>query len=163
MKKVEYLLLGGDDCNRKIVVKDLLADVMFLSFEKGYNVTIEEDEGYNRVAKNGLNKLWCQEIATSGKGRSQHADSINNDCKYMFALPIKLRDDVYFSDLWVAYKKEYSGAEDWSKRAYYFISECIRVGDMNDSQFSEYLSLMRKHWEGKGVELTKPKDKGVEL
>ena len=116
--------------------------------------------GSKSSRQRGLQWRWCTDVANSGTGEN-HEDTkegVHMLCKYRFALPIFIRDDPFFSDLYTAYKRKWGGEPD---RMRYFIEHHVSTEDFNVSQMAEYLTCMQQHYLEREVSLTNPDDMGL--
>jgi len=122
-------------------------------------VTIS-DAGTKSARQRGLQWIWYGDIAKSGKG-GRHCDTpegVHLVCKYRFALPIFIRDNGYFSDLWSIWYAAYKRDE---KRILFFIDREVSTEEFSTSQMAEYLTEIQKDCYSKEIVLTDPDFRGL--
>lgn len=104
------------------------------------------------IQARGLQWMWYTETARSGIGRFDNKLDVHREAKWMFAIPLLLRDDETFAYIWPEIKKQCMGDPDKMRYAVdHFVStegEGFPIG--------EYLTDYEHFWRGKGVDLTVP-------
>ena len=82
-------------------------------------------------------------------------DNVHRVCKYKWAIPILVRDDRFFADLYQIYIQLYKGD---SERMKWFVDNQVHTEDFTTSQMAEYLTEKQHHYLGLGFPLTDPND-----
>lgn len=111
----------------------------------------------------GLQWMWYEDIVNSGRG-GKYCDNkniVHSYCKYRFAVPILIRDDDFFSDLWSAWEKRSEIMEDSQSRMLYFVEEHVSTEKLTVSQMSEYLTEIQRYCINNGIELREPQFRGL--
>jgi hypothetical protein len=107
----------------------------------------------------GLEWRWYTDVAIAGVGgkHSDTKDGVHLLSKYRWALPILIRDDEFFSEIYAAWKQKHGSDEERMK---WFIESQVHTERFNTSQMAEYLTEFQRHY-GQMVNLTDPKDMGL--
>jgi len=111
--------------------------------------------GNKSARQRGLQWRWYTDVSKAGVGGA-HEDSkegVHLICKYRFAVPIFIRDDEFFADLYAAYRQKYI---DSSERIEWFIDTQVHTENFNVSQMAEYLTCIQQYYTTKGVALADP-------
>ena len=104
-------------------------------------------------------KLYT-EIAQAGIG-GKHEDTKEGVAlvvKYRWVLPILIRDDPNFAELYTAWADKYKGKDDF--RMLWFVKTQVHTEALTTSQMSEVLSEVYNYY-GNMVNLTHPEDRGL--
>ena len=150
MKQESYRLINeavkGNACLR---IKDILAD--------GKTEVVIRNSGNKSAEQRGLDWKWSTEIASSGIGGKfeDKKDNVHRVCKYKWAIPIFIRDDSFFAELYSIYVQRYKGDADRMK---WFVDNQVSTEDFTCTQMAEYLTEKQRHYSGVGVALTNPDD-----
>ena len=116
--------------------------------------------GSKSARQRGLQWRWYTDVAKAGIG-GKHEDDKNGVhlvSKYRWALPILIRDDANFADLYNSWATKYKGDEF---RMLWFIQTQVSTEDFNVSQMAEYLTNFQHHYLSHGVNLTNPDEQGL--
>lgn len=108
----------------------------------------------------GLQWLWYSDVVKSGIGGSneESEERLHLASKYRWALPILVRDDDFFAELWLSY---FEANEHDPKKMEYFVDRHVSTEALNQAQMAEYLTNFQNHYAHKlGVNLTDPDDRG---
>lgn len=111
-----------------------------------------------------LQWMWYTEVAAAGLGRNDTKEGVHTTAKWVFARPILLRDDKTFGAVYAGFEivvnseENRSRADMWREFTQYFIS----TESLSRRQRAEYLTEFQRYWTGKGVELTRPEDQGLD-
>ena len=114
--------------------------------------------GTKSARQRGLEWILYEAIAKSGKG-GKHEDEKNGVhlvCKYRFAVPLFIRDDSFFAELWTIYRQLYGADEE---RMLWMVSTQVHTEKFNSSQMAEYLTELINYYTARGFELPQPDDK----
>lgn len=115
--------------------------------------------GSKSAKQRSLQWLWYTEVAKAGIG-GKHEDTKNGVhliSKFRWAVPIWVRDDPFFADLWRAYSISFKDKHD---RMEWFIDTQVTTEAFNTAQMGEYLTEFQRFY-GDKVNLTIPQDRGL--
>ena len=118
------------------------------------------DAGTKSVKQRGLQWMGYEDKAKSGKG-GRLGDTKENchlAAKYRFAVPILLRDDSFFAELYLVYCNKYEESEE---RMLYFVDKHVSTEKFTVSQMAEFLTEFRNDCTRKGIELREPEFNGL--
>ena len=121
------------------------------------------DAGSKSAKQRGLQWMGYEDKARSGKG-GRLGDTKENchlEAKYRFAVPIFLRDDPFFADLYSGWCEICEVAEDKQRRILYFIDQHVSTEKFTTSQMAEFLTEFRNDCQRKGIELREPEFRGL--
>jgi hypothetical protein len=120
------------------------------------------DPGSKNSKQRGLQHIWYGDIAAAGIGGRLEDTKENVDlaCKWKFAIPIFVRDDSFFSDLYDAWKIKHGGDQEAMR---WFVEEQVHTENFSVSQMAEYLTCIQNHYSRVGVQLTDPQFRGLLL
>ena len=113
--------------------------------------------GDKSAKQRGLDWMWNTDIANSGMG-GEFEDTKQNVhlvCKYKFAIPIFIREDPYFAELYKLYINKYKNDPEYMK---WFVDFKVHTEDFNTSQMAEYLTDKQRHYLYYGFPLRDPDD-----
>jgi hypothetical protein len=116
------------------------------------------DTGSKSSRQRGYEWILYEAIAKSGKG-GKHEDEKNGVhmvCKYRFAVPLFIRDDSFFAELWTIYRQLYGKDPE---RMEWYVAEFVHTERFNTSQMAEYLTELINYYTARGFELPEPSDK----
>lgn len=102
----------------------------------------------------GLQWMWNTEVADSGLGRYDTKIDVHRAAKWKWAVPILLRDDQDFCDLWPELLRLYESDADKMK---YIVDHFVSTEGAGFA-IGEYLTDFQRYWSSKGVALTIPED-----
>lgn len=152
MKAEQYNLINeGVKLNLIAHIRDLPAD--------GKRKVVISDAGSKSARQRGLQWRWYTDVAQAGIGGA-HEDTkegVHLVSKYRWALPILIRDDEFFAQLWSAWSTNHQGDEDALR---WFVDTQIHTEKFTTSQMAEYLTEFQRHY-GQLVNLTDPDDRGL--
>ena len=118
------------------------------------------DAGTKSVKQRGLQWVWYGDKAKSGKG-GRLGDTKENchlEAKYRFAVPIFLRDDSDFADLYLVYCNKYEGDQ---KKMLYFVDQYVSTEKFSTRQMAEFLTDFRNDCTRQGITLREPEFQGL--
>ena len=118
------------------------------------------DAGTKSVKQRGLQWIWYEDKAKSGRG-GRLGDTKENchlEAKYRFAVPILLRDDSFFADLYLAWCNKY---EDSEEHMLYFVDKHVSTEKFTVSQMAEFLTEFKNDCIRSGIDLTEPEFRGL--
>lgn len=121
------------------------------------------DAGSKSAKQRGLQYMGYEDKARSGKG-GRLGDTKENchlEAKYRFAVPIFIRDDPFFADLYAGWRKRCELFEDEQKRILFFIDQHVSTEKFTTSQMAEFLNDFRNDCIRKGIELREPEFRGL--
>ena len=91
---------------------------------------------------------WNTEISQSGLGRDDNPMDVHIRAKMQFGHPILMRDDEFYHDLFVMFRKKYQPCDDYPQRLKWFADNYIKTEGFSKKQQSEYLSEFQMFWIG---------------
>ncbi|MCK5615510.1 hypothetical protein KAR91_77315 [Candidatus Pacearchaeota archaeon] len=121
------------------------------------------DAGSKSAKQRGLQWMGYEDKARSGKG-GRLGDTKENchlEAKYRFAVPIFLRDDPFFTDLYAGWCKKCELLEDKQERMLYFVDQHVSTEKFTTSQMAEFLTEFRNDCIRRGIELREPEFEGL--
>ena len=121
------------------------------------------DAGSKSGKQRGLQWMGYDDVVLSGIG-DKYCDTKENVhlvAKYRFAIPIFVRDDSLFADLYMMWCNKYENSEDKEKRMLYFVDQCVSTEKFNISQMAEFLTEFRNDCLSKGISLREPEFQGL--
>ena len=110
------------------------------------------------VKQRGLQWLWYTNVAESGIG-GKYEDTkkgVHLVSKYRWAIPILVRDDPNFCDLYHAWFELHANDDE---RKIWFVEEHVHTEKFTTSQMAEFLTDFQRYYLDKGVNLADPQDK----
>lgn len=125
-------------------------------------VTIS-DAGSKSAKQRGLQWMGYEDKARSGKG-GRLGDTKENchlEAKYRFAVPIFLRDDPFFADLYTGWCKKCEELDDKHERMLYFVDQHVSTEKFTTSQMAEFLTEFRNDCIRNGIDLREPEFRGL--
>jgi hypothetical protein len=155
--KAETLYLDSLQAIKKAVTR-----IMDILPEQQLKIVIS-GVGTKSSRQRGLQWMWYEDIANSGKG-GKHCDTkegVHLVCKYRFAVPIFIRDDDFFSDLWEGWRRRCDTMENKEERMLYFVDQHVSTEKMSVSQTAEYLTDIQRDCINKQIELREPQFRGL--
>ncbi len=132
--------------------------IMELPFDGKAKITIS-DAGSKSVRQRGLQFLWYTDVAKAGIG-GRHEDTKNGVhrlSKFIWAIPILVRDDEFFADLYKAYSIAF---KDKPERMEWFVDTQVHTEAFSTSQMAEFLTDFQRHY-GALCNLTDPQDRNL--
>ena len=112
--------------------------------------------GSKSAKQRGLQWKWFTEVSQAGIG-GKHEDTKEGVAllaKWRWAIPILIRDDEFFADLFAVYRDKWNDDE---ARMRYFIDVYVHTEQFNTSQMAEFLTEFQKHYSPL-VNLTDPQE-----
>ena len=150
MKAESYILANeAVKINACLRIKDIIAD--------GQTKVTISAAGSKSSRQRGLQWVWYTDIAKAGIG-GEHEDTkegVHLVSKYRWAIPILVRDNSFFSDLYDLFIDKYGKDPE---RMMFFVENQVHTEKFNVSQMAEFLSDIQKYYASKGVSLTDPDD-----
>lgn len=118
------------------------------------------DAGTKSAKQRGLQYMGYEDKAKSGIGGrlSDTKENCHLEAKYRFAIPILLRDDSFFADLYLAWCNKYEHSE---KHMLYFVDKHVSTEKFSVSQMAEFLTDFRNDCISHGITLREPEFKGL--
>ena len=129
-----------------------------MEFELNGKVKVTFCNAGDKSAKQrGLDWMWSTDIANSGMGGKfeDTKDNVHRVCKFKWAIPIFIRDDDFFSELYKAYINLHKSDPERMK---WFVDHVVHTEDFNTSQMAEYLTDKQRHYLDLGFPLRDPVD-----
>jgi hypothetical protein len=151
MKSEKYTLVSEK------VRDNLIVRICELPLDGKYQATLS-GVGSKSARQRGYEWVLYEFIAKSGKG-GKHEDEKNGVhmvCKYRFAVPILLRDDPFFAEIWEIYKQLYNND---AERMEWFVANQVHTEKLITSQMAEYLTELLNSYNSRGFGLPDPDDK----
>ena len=109
----------------------------------------------------GLQWRWYTDVVKAGVGGTDQASEarLHLVSKYMWCLPIQIRDDDHFADLWMNYYNRHTNdaaALEW------FVDNHCSTEALDTSQMAEYLTKFQEYYAFPpySVNLTDPDELG---
>ena len=117
------------------------------------------DSGSKSAKQRGLNWRWNSEVAAAGIGGRHEStkDGVHLVAKYRWALPILIRDDDFFADLYQSWVERHGHDEEKMR---WFVDSQVHTERMSTSQVAEFLTEFQRHY-GPLVNLTDPDSMGL--
>ena len=112
--------------------------------------------GTKTARQRGLQYMWYTDVAKAGIG-GKHEDTKEGVAllaKWRWAIPILIRDDEFFADLFAVYRDKWNDDE---ARMRYFIDVYVHTEQFNTSQMAEFLTEFQNHY-SQLVNLTDPQE-----
>ena len=156
MKAKNYYLVSQK------VVNEVAEKLLEIPLDGKTKVTFS-DAGTKSAKQRGLQWMGYEDKARSGKG-GRLGDTKENchlEAKYRFAVPIFLRDDPFFGDLYTGWCNKCELLEDKEERMLFFIDHHVSTEKFTTSQMAEFLTEFRKDCVRKGIELREPEFRGL--
>ncbi len=118
------------------------------------------DVGTKSVKQRGLQWMGYEDKSKSGIGGrfSDTKENCHLEAKYRFAIPILLRDDSFFADLYLVYCNKYESDQE---RMLYFVDQYVSTEKFTVSQMAEFLTEFRNDCVRHGITLREPEFKGL--
>lgn len=153
MRAEDYILANDNARNNAIMrIREMPCD--------GKTKITISNSGNKSSLQRGLNWRWNTDVANSGMGGS-HEDTkegVHIVSKYRWAIPILVRDDEFFADLYKSYFNKHGKDPE---RMMWFVDTQVHTEKMSVSQVAEYLTDFERYYLSKGVPLTNPDDRGL--
>ena len=146
--KPEIIWIGSQGAKQRAIKR-----INEIEINGSISVKIADSRNKSSQAR-GLQWMWSTEVAESGIGQYDTKIGVHRAAKWKWAVPILIRDDEDFCDLWPELLRIYG--KDSNKMKYivdHFVStegEGFAIG--------EYLTDFERFWRGHGVALTIPDD-----
>ena len=108
----------------------------------------------------GLQYIWYGDVVRSGVGGQNESseERLHLASKYRWALPILIRDDDYFAELWLNY---FEANQNDPKKLEWFVAHHVSTEALDQSQMAEYLHKFQDYYaHDLGVNLTDPDERG---
>lgn len=114
------------------------------------------DAGSKSVRQRGLQWLWYTEVAAAGVGGRLEStkDGVHLYSKWRWAIPILIRDDEFFGEIFAAWKQKWGSDPE---RMEWFVDNQVHTESMSTSQVAELLTEFERHYRPM-VNLTNPDD-----
>jgi len=147
MKSEQYFIVN------QTVKVNLAMRIGEIAIDGKIKVTIS-DAGNKSVKQRGLQWKWNTEVARSGIG-GKHEDTKNGVhliSKWRWAIPILIRDDNFFAELFAAWKATHGNDEEAMR---WFVDTQVSTEKFSATQMAEYLTDFERHYSPL-VNLTNP-------
>lgn len=151
--KAENFIINSDQ-----VKENLMSRIFSIPTDGKTKVTIGPS-GSKSAKQRGLQWKWFTEVSEAGIG-GKHEDTKEGVAllaKWRWAIPILIRDDLFFADLFAVYREKWNNDE---ARMRYFIDVYVHTEQFNTSQMAEFLTEFQRHY-SQSVNLTEPQEKGL--
>ena len=153
MKADRFVLINESVRNLCIAkIKDLPVD--------GKTQVVISAAAGKSTRQRGLQFLWYTNVAKSGMG-GRHEESVEAchiASKYRWAIPIFVRDDEHFSEIYTEWMKMYG---DDSDRMFWFADKMVHTEKFTVSQMAEFLTNFQEYYLNHGFPLVNPDDLGL--
>lgn len=148
MKSERYTLVNEavkvNCCTR---IKDMVAD--------GKVQVVISNASSKTARQNSLMWLWHTFVANSGMGSYDTKEAVHRAVKQRWVLPILIRDDEFFSDLYLLYKQLWHGD---TERMNWFYDDQVSTLKLSSQQMAEVLTDYQRFYAGHGILLPDPDD-----
>jgi len=117
------------------------------------------DAGSKSAKQRGLQWQWYSEVARAGIG-GKHEDTkegVHLVAKWRWAIPILMRDDEFFADIFIAWQDKYG---DKPEAMEWFVDKQVSTERFTTSQMAEYLTDFERYYRPM-VNLTDPSLMGI--
>jgi len=111
--------------------------------------------GDRSVRQNSLLWMWHTEVANSGKGSYDTKEAVHRSVKQRWVIPILIRDDPVFAELYSIWKQLYGSDVD---RMNWFCDNQVSTATLTKHQLAEVLTDMQRFYSEHGILLTDPDD-----
>ena len=111
----------------------------------------------------GLQWIWYGDVVKSGIGGvdEESEQDLHLASKARWCLPIEIRDDDNFAEVYLAFHNRWHGTPLWEAKFIWFVDRVVSTEDLNQAQMAEYLTAFRDHYGlDLGVDLTDPDARG---
>ena len=152
MKAERYALVNGQ------VRKNVMNRLVDLPSDGTIEVVIQK-VGTKSARQRGLQHIWYDDVVKSGLGGEYESgkDILDLACKYRWALPILVRDDTFFAEMYLAYSNAWKQDPERMK---WWVKQNVHTEALSQNQMAEYLTLFKDHYVEMGVNLTDPEQRG---
>jgi hypothetical protein len=153
MKSESYALVN------KKVLGNCMSDILERPIDGTIQITISQVTGKSGRQR-GLQHIWYGDVIKAGIGDKYESDKelLDLKCKYRWGLPILIRDDTLFAELYLAYSRKFKSDPE---RMMWFVKTHVHTEQFTQSQMAEYLTMFRDYYGiDLGVNLTDPDQKG---
>lgn len=143
----------------KKVLGNCMSGILEQPVDGTIQVTISQISSKS-ARQRGLQHIWYNDIVRSGVGDHYDNDKemLDLKCKYKYGLPMMIRDDSNFAELYLAYNKKYGTN---SEKMMWFVKTHVHTEQFTQSQMAEFLTSIKDHYAIEvGVNLTDPDQKG---
>lgn len=150
MKAEDFILI--DEPRRSNAIKRMM------EFELDGKIKVTFcNAGDKSSRQRGLQWRWNTDVALSGMGGEfeDTKENVHLVSKYKWAIPILVRDDPFFAELYAAYIKLHK--KD-SERMRWFVDTQVHTEVFNTSQMAEFLTDYQRHYLDLGFPLRDPVD-----
>jgi len=148
MKAENFILINeAVKLNAALRIKDIVADGKIM-------VTIH-NAGDRSVKQNALLWLWNTFISKSGAGSYDTKEAVHRSIKKRWVIPILLRDDPEFSELYAAWKNLHGCDVD---KMNWFIDEVVSTTKLTTHQMAEMLTDYQRFYLEHEMPLPDPDD-----
>jgi len=108
-------------------------------------------------------RMWCREIAMSGLGQHDIPEDVHIAMKWKIVRPMLLESSELFSELYNHFMQLVAFHQDKAEKCREFARDYISTEKLSKEQRIESLRLLFRYWVDKGVNLTDPNLRGVDL
>ena len=148
MKAENYILANDNVRNNAIMrIKEIVCDGKV-------RITIH-NAGDRSIKQNALLWLWNTEVANSGKGSYDTKEAVHRSIKLRWVIPVLIRDDPQFAELYAAWKGLHGGDVD---RMNWFADNQVSTTILSTHQMAEVLTDYQRQYAEHGIHLSDPED-----
>lgn len=142
------------------VRKNVIARILDVELDGKTQVVIS-NAGKKSAKQRGLQWRWNTDVAKSGIGGENEdtKDGVHLVSKYRWAIPIFIRDDEFFGDIYTAWIEMYGKDPE---RMRWFVDNMVHTEKFSTSQMAEFLTEFQNYYLSKGVQLTDPDELGID-
>lgn len=148
MKAENFILLN------EFIRDNVIAQINKIELNGKIMVTIH-NAGDRSVKQNSLLWLWHTAVANSGKGSYDTKEAVHRASKLRWIIPILIRDDPRFAELYAAYRGLYGSDVD---RMNWFVDEEVSTTKLTTHQMAEFLTDYQRQYAEHGIYLPDPDD-----
>ena len=141
-----------------LVLENTIRRLREIGVNRKIQVTIQS-VSKKSTKQRGLQWMWYTEVAKAGIGGKWEDTKygVHLISKWRWAIPILIRDDEHFNDLFTAWYNLYKHDEE---RMRWFVEAHVHTEDFSSKQMAEFLTDFQRHY-GQLVNLTDPDDKNL--
>lgn len=148
MKKEDFILVSeAIKVNACLRIKDIIAD--------GKTMVTIHNAGDRSIKQNALVWLWNTFVSKSGVGSYDTKEAVHRSIKKRWVIPILLRDDPAFSEVYKAWRSLHEFDID---RMNYFVDEFVSTTKLTTHQMAEMLTDYQRFYLEHEMPLPDPDD-----
>lgn len=107
--------------------------------------------------------LWCREVAMSGLGQDDDTESVHIRAKWMFVRVLLLEQSEMFTLIYNHFMKTVETSSARAEQCQVFARDYISTESLTKENRIKSLSDFQRYWVFRGVNLTDPALRGIDL